>query len=37
MDKLTEDFMKLFADMGVKFVDINTGEEIKVEGAEDTV
>lgn len=30
MDKLTEEFMKLFVDMGVKFVDMETGEEIKV-------
>lgn len=31
MDKFTEEFMRLFADMGVKFVDSETGEEIKVE------
>lgn len=30
MDKITEEFMRLFADMGVKFVDAKTGEEIKV-------
>lgn len=37
MDKLTSEFMQLFADMGVKFVDMKTGEEIKVERPEDAI
>jgi hypothetical protein len=31
LDKKTSEFIKIFESMGIKFIDIDTGEEIKEE------